>query len=301
MKHFLLISFFLISFHCLKSQDALFNQFDHAPLALNPALTGELDGRLRLNSLYRDHWRNVLQSDAFKTAYISADRRHEFSKNTYLGVGVSGIFDRAGSINFTNTGIGLNTSLARIIGNRESNFHVISIGVESKLASISSQGTQTLRYFDLSIGGLYKYQSVKGFAIEIGGSIFHINTPNISPLGTNELTRRISLYARAEIPVHSKVSILPYFTYNSQVPHEFSLIGNNVRFKLDEFNNLLFFELGYSYLAGLDFVNVGHGLRGTLRFKRFRLGIQGEIYPKFFEGARSWEFSFAYFIDKREF
>lgn len=40
----------------LQAQDHLFSQFFNAPIYLNPALTGQFDGDLRLNMIYRNQW-----------------------------------------------------------------------------------------------------------------------------------------------------------------------------------------------------------------------------------------------------
>lgn len=57
MKKKLLSIFFLIttSLYC-SGQDQIFSQFYNAPLYLNPALTGQFDGSIRFNALYRNQW-----------------------------------------------------------------------------------------------------------------------------------------------------------------------------------------------------------------------------------------------------
>jgi len=44
-----------------KAQDAHFSQFYSAPLLLNPALAGTMDGTFRIASVYRDQWRSALE------------------------------------------------------------------------------------------------------------------------------------------------------------------------------------------------------------------------------------------------
>jgi hypothetical protein len=78
-KSFFYFSFLLTLLLCcwntrLTAQDKHFTQFYAAPLALNPALTGALDGKYRVSTIYRDQWRKVLD-EPIKTFAVGADLR----------------------------------------------------------------------------------------------------------------------------------------------------------------------------------------------------------------------------------
>src|ERR1700710_1294902 len=50
------------------AQDHLYSQFFNSPLYLNPALTGQFEGDLRMNLIYRNQWTTVPGN----LSYISA-------------------------------------------------------------------------------------------------------------------------------------------------------------------------------------------------------------------------------------
>ncbi|HVV54209.1 MAG TPA: PorP/SprF family type IX secretion system membrane protein [Mucilaginibacter sp.] len=55
------ILFLLVLLTCMRShaQDHLYSQFFNSPLYLNPALTGQFQGDLRMNFIYRNQWTTV--------------------------------------------------------------------------------------------------------------------------------------------------------------------------------------------------------------------------------------------------
>ncbi|MCB9047123.1 MAG: type IX secretion system membrane protein PorP/SprF [Chitinophagales bacterium] len=68
----------------VQAQDVHFTQFNAAPLILNPAFTGNFDGKMRASAIYRDQWRSV--TVPFKTIAISVDAPmvHEFDHRRLL-------------------------------------------------------------------------------------------------------------------------------------------------------------------------------------------------------------------------
>lgn len=55
--------FLFLIFSCIciaaDAQDHMFSQFFNAPIYLNPALTGQFEGDLRMNLIYRSQWANI--------------------------------------------------------------------------------------------------------------------------------------------------------------------------------------------------------------------------------------------------
>lgn len=58
MYKFILIPFIFLTF-AVRAQDAHLSMYDAAPLFLNPALTGVVDGTFRLHAQYRTQWKAV--------------------------------------------------------------------------------------------------------------------------------------------------------------------------------------------------------------------------------------------------
>ncbi|WP_244312979.1 PorP/SprF family type IX secretion system membrane protein [Pedobacter psychrotolerans] len=55
----------------LMGQDHIYSQFYNAPIYLNPALTGQFEGDIRLNALYRNQWTGLASDFSYMSA--SAD------------------------------------------------------------------------------------------------------------------------------------------------------------------------------------------------------------------------------------
>ena len=52
-------------------QDHIYSQFYNAPIYLNPALTGQFEGDIRFNALYRNQWTGLASDFSYMSA--SAD------------------------------------------------------------------------------------------------------------------------------------------------------------------------------------------------------------------------------------
>jgi hypothetical protein len=55
------LSLLLLFLSASRAQDQHFSQFYAAPLSLNPALTGAMEGSYRVGTVYRDQWRKVME------------------------------------------------------------------------------------------------------------------------------------------------------------------------------------------------------------------------------------------------
>ena len=77
MRTLLTILFFLFAFQTIKSQDALFSQFNNTPLLLNPSLAGQMEGnsknRLLLNQ--RNQWLKAFRFNSSQVYRLSYDRQ----------------------------------------------------------------------------------------------------------------------------------------------------------------------------------------------------------------------------------
>ncbi|MBS1652174.1 MAG: PorP/SprF family type IX secretion system membrane protein [Bacteroidetes bacterium] len=71
MKKLLIIFFTLTSIFC-KAQDFHLSLYDAAPLFLNPAMTGLVEGKIRAHAQYRTQW-NAIAYKPFTTALASFD------------------------------------------------------------------------------------------------------------------------------------------------------------------------------------------------------------------------------------
>ena len=83
------------------AQDMHFSQFADAPLLMNPALTGEFDGKLRVAGNYRNQW-GVLDK-GYNSFSIYLDTRFDTKQrnsNSNISAGLAIFRDRAGVLGF---------------------------------------------------------------------------------------------------------------------------------------------------------------------------------------------------------
>lgn len=56
-----------------------------APLSVNPALTGNFEGRLRVNANYRNQWAQLLEANSYRTGQLSLDtKKNNTMKNIVI-------------------------------------------------------------------------------------------------------------------------------------------------------------------------------------------------------------------------
>lgn len=91
------IAIFLLSGLSLHTQDYHFSQFETAPLHLNPALAGLMEGNHRLSVKYRDQWTSVLRERAYKTGFMSYDFQICANNGDFFAFGASALYDQAGT------------------------------------------------------------------------------------------------------------------------------------------------------------------------------------------------------------
>ena len=114
----------------LSAQDIHFSQYYASPLTLNPALTGKFNGLWRVNSIYRDQFRNAVNQNP--TAYMTPSLSVDFSllknklKTDALGVGAVVLFDKVGGLQTMKAGV----SFAYHKGLDKNNKYHLSLGLQ---------------------------------------------------------------------------------------------------------------------------------------------------------------------------
>src|ERR1700744_1133158 len=69
MRYLVILMIMLKGLTCF-AQDHLYSQFFNSPLYLNPALTGQFEGDLRMNLIYRNQWTSVPGDFSYVSASI---------------------------------------------------------------------------------------------------------------------------------------------------------------------------------------------------------------------------------------
>jgi type IX secretion system PorP/SprF family membrane protein len=253
-----------------QAQDARFAQFYYAPLQLNPALTGVFEGQFRGIANYRVLYSSILGDNPFRTIGASFDFRTNVGRYDHAGFGISAVRDEAGLSGFNRTDFSLSGSYQKQIGgsrySRNNQFLVAGAkfglgqrGFEYDQLWFTQQfdlsnydvnqgldngenfeRNTTDLYVDFSAGILYYAIFGNNQSLYFGGSMHHLNEPNISFLDNNDerLPTRYVLHAGGEFPVADNISLLPAIAFMSQGPSLSTTLGANLRYSRREWQEV---------------------------------------------------------------
>jgi type IX secretion system PorP/SprF family membrane protein len=187
------------------AQDHIYSQFYNSPIYLNPALTGQFEGDIRFNALYRNQWTGL--SGDF--SYMSASADLNLQK---LNSGVGLIFNRssegkaylqknniAASYSYIIGGddFALSFGLQAGITNQKLNWDKLVFGdqidittgiIPGSISGAERPNVDSRFYFDAAAGGNIVYGK---FMLGLG--LHHINRPDESLAGYQaKLPMRVS-------------------------------------------------------------------------------------------------------------
>ncbi len=248
----LLLHFAQINF----GQDIHFSQSFASPMSLNPATSGNFDGKFRFHCNYKDQWRSV--SKPYKTIYASADYVAIKKKKTgnYLGVGLSFYNDKAGTSNFATNEI--NLLLAYNVKINKYNFFATGLGFGFAQKSIKINGlkwdnqfngiaydpnldsgepvfNRRVNYTNFSAGLLWNIIPDEKNKITVGASVFHLNKPNqaFSGIDRDPLNPKIVIHANAQFKIGQRnSSFVPIILYTSQSKLNEITVGGMIKYDL---------------------------------------------------------------------
>lgn len=253
-----------------KAQDTRFAQFYYTPMQINPALTGVFEGQFRGIANYRDLYSSVLADNPYRSISASFDMRTNVGRYDHFGIGISALRDEAGKSGYSQTSFSLSGSYQKQMGgsryNRSNQFLVagaqLGLGqrgfdwqnlwfsqqfdlgtyaVDQGIDNGENFTTNTTDlYADFSAGILY--YSVFGLnqSLYFGGSIQHLNEPNISFLENNDekLPTKYVIHAGGEFPMGDDISLLPAAAFMSQGPSMSTTAGANIRYSRREWQEV---------------------------------------------------------------
>lgn len=258
MKKFFLLSFLFIAVvHTAFSQDKHFTQFYAAPLTLNPALSGNFEGKYRVSMIYRDQWRRILENP-IKSFALGADLRFDApGKSVYndaIGLGILFFNDKVSVLDFNTTQIALSLAYHKSLG--VDNRQFLSLGLQAGLTQRSvnyeslnfhdefdgngySGTTQedlpenNISYADYNVGLNYTARFGREGAIFAGAALHHFLQPVISFTGNkaegDKLYMKMSGQLSANVPLSQQVTFQPRFLVAVQGPHMELNAGANFR------------------------------------------------------------------------
>jgi type IX secretion system PorP/SprF family membrane protein len=185
----------------MKGQDIHFAQYFNTPLNTNPALTGIFNGDMRIHAHYRHQWYTV--EVPYLTFSGSFDRKIYNPRNNkgFWSYGVLFNYDRAGDARLTLMQLGLTGSYTFKFNERHLLTPGVIIGGANRTFDFGRNlqwdsqfqmgmfmetndpgepllaDNQSIFYFDAGVGLNYRWQKSSRTHIDVGGGLYHINTP----------------------------------------------------------------------------------------------------------------------------
>lgn len=279
----------------LQAQDIHFSQYNAAPLALNPGMTGVGACDWRVGGTYRNQWASV--TTPYVTYELFGDLPiKKFGSHKVAG-GVLLYNDVSGDGKLTNLSAMGNLSLVLGLGGRTD--HNLSIGVQGGLMHKSldvqaltwgSQWTgdgfdntaangetnlgDAMNKFNLSAGLAYHNKVSDAFNITGGFAAFNLVGPNETFLedADNKLGMRIVGHLKAGITINKTIGIIPSVLYQSQSGATEIIVGSDFGYFLNNANFPATFFIGGHYrLDDAMIASIG------MDYKNFRGGISYDI------------------------
>jgi type IX secretion system PorP/SprF family membrane protein len=221
MRKFYLSFLGIIGFTVLWAQDIHFSQYYAAPIELNPALTGNINGVFRATVDYRNQWFNIPTLNAvapYQTYQASFDMPLLRQKLGNDGFGVGALFytDKAGDGALTTfegmASIAYHKAVDRYgrgrislgmqagvvseqvnISNLLFENQLDNYGFNPTLPNGESYSNKAIIYPDVNIGAMWTHAATDYFHYYFGFAMDHLSRPNVSFLN-NENSRLAYLY-----------------------------------------------------------------------------------------------------------
>ncbi len=309
------------------AQDVHFTQYFTSPMTLNPAQTGLTPADYRVSANYRSQWYSV-SDHPYTTGTIGFDLpilRNKLPEGDALGVGVMGLYDRAGAGALQNVTAGLSVAYHHAFGAQKQ--HTISLGVQGALVQKSvdfsklvfesqihqdnpdlpadlpsgeSQTNADVSYPDFNVGLLYSGRLNDNSTVYAGFSYYHLTQPTerfLNSGSANKLSSRYTAYLGGSLNLNENTVAYISGMYQKQGPAWEALVGGAVGFVLnpghDEYAKNTTFYLGAWYRYG-DAIAPYVGFE----FSKMQIGISYDVNVSGFTNATggqgAYEFSVIY-------
>lgn len=266
------------------SQDIHFTNYHYSPLYLSPTKTGAFRGTYRVGANVRDQFSSFIETP-YQTfmAYGDMPIGFGFKPHHWIGVGLNVYTDRAGLLNFQNSGAHISIAYHLAVDPKYKT--VFSFGLQygttqRKINSTNYSSFETLNgnladpdltllqdfnpsISDLNIGLSMKRWTSKDSYIDFGVSIYHLLQSSYRFSGStidNPISNRINIYGEYYIQSTDQLALRPTVVY-SRIYQFQNLFGQfNLEYKLKKKgSNILKGGIGYrandaiQLLAGMIF------------------------------------------------
>jgi len=294
-----LIALTTVSISSLSAQDIHWSQFYSAPLSLNPASTGSLNGSYRVSANFRTQYTSLpVPYTTFGASFDMPILRGKLG-NDYVGVGLYLMNDQAGDGQLNNiTTMG---SLAYHKSLDRWNNYMISAGVQGGFVQKSVDFTKLnfqnqyndngfdqtiangepiqdnlMRYFDFNAGLMFTGRFTETISAYAGGSYYHFTEPVETFLGeANTLDARITGHAGAQFFVNKYFSINPSGLYMIQGGAQDIVLGTAFGYHIYNMSR----SRNNAAVYGGAWYRVGDAvvLMGGIDYLNFRFGLSYDL------------------------
>jgi len=294
-----LITLSVLGVCSLSAQDIHWSQFYSAPLSLNPASTGSLNGSYRVTANFRTQYTSLpVPYTTFGVSFDAPILRGRIG-NDYVGVGLYLMNDQAGDGQLNNiTGMGsvaYHKSLDRwnnfmISAGLQGGFVQKSLdfvkllfqnqytdsGFDPAIANGEPIQDNLLRYFDFNGGLMFTGRFSETISAYAGGSYYHFTEPLETFLGSsNTLSSRITGHAGAEFFVNKYFSINPSALYMTQSGAQNIVVGSAFGYHLYNMSR----SRNSASVYGGAWYRIGDALviMGGIDYSDFRFGLSYDL------------------------
>lgn len=285
-----------------RAQDYHYSMFTMSPLTLNPALTGNYTGDLRIVNNYRMQWAPV--SKPFSTYSLGVDmplkqRDKRKASPDFFAVGLNVNVDKAGSTALkNNSGYGLFSYNKSLDGAGKTYFSVgamVGLCQRSISSGNASWGRQwdglqydptlstgestlfqeSMNFFDMGVGVAMTTTGNERFRMNVGLAAFHVNRPRIDFMGeADKLYMKFGLHWKAEIAIgaNSNGWLVPQLQFVQQGPARMINAGLGVKLRLTERSHYTDFQNEKSITFG-GLYRMGDAFSGYVRVDIAAIGF----------------------------
>ncbi|MDQ3108872.1 MAG: PorP/SprF family type IX secretion system membrane protein [Bacteroidota bacterium] len=280
MKRILIAVFSVGMLATLNAQDSHYSMFTMSPLTLNPALTGNFAGDLRIINNYRMQWGSI--GKPYTTYSFGGDMplpkrdRHKSSPD-FFALGLNVNVDKAGSTSLVNNQFAAVASYNKSLDGVGATF--FSIGFQAGLDQRSinlgasswdmqfnglaydpalSSGETALPndhylFGDYATGIAITSVGNDRFKMNGGVSVSHLSRPQVQFLGgSDRLFMKIGLHYSAQVALgqNSNAWLLPQVQFIKQGPARLINVGAGVKFQLQERSHYTGYQNDRSFSVG---------------------------------------------------
>jgi len=280
----LVITIFGLADRSMAQVDPHFSQYYAYPLWLNPALTGVIDGDVRVNANYKNQWPTI--NNAYQTGALSVD----FRPTEKVGIGFNMINQSAGAVGYNY--LAAYGSFGYAIMFDADGYHQLHFGVQAGLINRSFDESKLQlddQYnptsgFDPTLPSFENFSSTGATIFDAGAGVYYFNGDPESPAnvfggfsvahltqpkdpfateGINStLPMRYTLHGGVKINVSEGFDFTPHVIYIRQGDNQIRALGIYSEFKSNEDDAFIIGGM-YRY-QDAAVVNVGYRLNNMI-------------------------------------